>query len=165
MKKWSVSAYLEIEQPPVVIQKTARSQKRLEPQEPLRFGPLTITDKTTWSHLVKDIAREVQTSKENLPLNSLSWRAMPEAGAKRASPADPWLPMMNAGGYDEFIKTGVMKYHNSRFLFRMSPPKLPGSKKAPSVSSRYDDVEYPVSHYVAASVSPMDSMAGTSARR
>ncbi|KAI0694914.1 hypothetical protein C8T65DRAFT_698871 [Cerioporus squamosus] len=127
--QWSVSAYLEIEQPPQLVQKTQRSMKRLEQQEPLRLGPLTITHETTWTRLLKHVAKELQVSKENVPLHSFRWRSMPETGSKRAS-ADMWLPMSNASGYDEFVKTGIKKLRCSRFLLRMSPPQQPEVQKA-----------------------------------
>ncbi|TFK82157.1 hypothetical protein K466DRAFT_603912 [Polyporus arcularius HHB13444] len=54
---------------------------------------------------------------------------MPETGSKHAS-ADLWLPMSNASGYNEFMKTGIKKLQCSRFLLRMAPLKLPGVPKA-----------------------------------
>ncbi|RDX39701.1 hypothetical protein OH76DRAFT_1424144, partial [Lentinus brumalis] len=58
--QWSVTAYLEIKQPPQVVQKMQQSIKRLEQWEPLQLGPLTITHEMTWSRLVKHKAKELE---------------------------------------------------------------------------------------------------------
>ncbi|RPD53268.1 hypothetical protein L226DRAFT_572825 [Lentinus tigrinus ALCF2SS1-7] len=131
--KWSVSAYVEVEQPPKVEQKTERCKKKIVLQEPLRLGPLTITHKTTWSVLVADLADVLEVNKENLLLHSLSWRGMLEPGTKCASAdTDLWLPMMNASGYDELVETGIKKHQYSRIRLRIAPPKLPGKRKTSS---------------------------------
>lgn len=119
--RWSVSAYIEIEQPPKTIQKTLRSKQRLEAQEPIRRGPIVITHDTPWSSLVRDIARVLDVGKENLALSSLRWKVMSDGHTKGQSVIDMWLPLACNRGYQDFIKNGI-KQGMSRFLFRMSPP-------------------------------------------
>lgn len=125
-QKWSATAYIDVEKSPVTVRKTPRCKARTELPEPLRLGPVTITHKTTWDSLLSDISRLLHVDKENIhnSLTSLSWKALPETGAKPRSELDMWLPMTNADGYHDFVETGIKKNRSSRFMFRMSPPNL-----------------------------------------
>lgn len=118
--RWSVSAYIEIEQPPKTIQKTPQSKQCLEAQDPICCSPIVITHDTLWSSLVHDIAWVLDIGKENLALSLLQWKVMPDACTKGQSIMDMWLPLACKHGYQDFIKNGI-KQGMSCFLFHMSP--------------------------------------------
>ncbi|KAI0653083.1 hypothetical protein C8Q70DRAFT_937913 [Cubamyces menziesii] len=127
LTKWSVLAYVEIEMPPKTVQKTPRSQKKLEQQEPQFSGPITITHMTTWPELLDIIAEAALTSKENLVVSSLSWKFAPSADRRSHGPsAKTRLPMTSAVGYKAFVDEGVQGTRAAcNFIFCMAKPRDP----------------------------------------
>ncbi|KAJ8463600.1 hypothetical protein ONZ51_g10148 [Trametes cubensis] len=127
LTKWSVLAYVEIEMPPKTVQKTPRSQKKLEQQEPQFSGPITITHMTTWPELLDMIAEAALTSKENLVVSSLSWKFAPSADRRSHGPsAKTRLPMTSAVGYKAFVDEGVQGTRAAcNFIFCMAKPRDP----------------------------------------
>ncbi|KAJ8457649.1 hypothetical protein ONZ51_g11396 [Trametes cubensis] len=114
---WSVSTYIQIDLPPHTVQKTPRSQKKIEQQDPLWAGPITITHNTTWDNLLNEIAAAMRTRKENLPVHTLSWKFAPGADGRSHGPNDKArLPMTNAAGFKALIDGGIRATRGARNL-------------------------------------------------
>lgn len=148
LTQWSVSAYLEVERPPQLVQKTPRSQKKLEPRDPWRGGPVTITHGTTWPELVAAIAQGMHVQKENLKIDSLCWKVAPTSDGRPhgAASREMRLPMTNTDGYNAFVEGGIRATGGTRsFIFCIAPPLNRHASSAscvrPSQSSRRSDID------------------------
>ncbi|TFK85594.1 hypothetical protein K466DRAFT_654170 [Polyporus arcularius HHB13444] len=129
LTQWSVLAYVSVEEPPRVVQKSPRASKRIETPDGPPKGPFTITHKTEWPDLLRSIAKYAGILQENFELETLRWSVFPPStSAKVQSAANMrWLPIADDVGYQDFVASGIKTTKGTaRFIFSLARPSPTG---------------------------------------
>jgi hypothetical protein len=91
LKGFKVSAVVKIAQLPKHVKgKTTKGNKWVK-QEPLRLGPFSFTEWTSWFKLLEEVQRTAYISKEQIVLTAMTW--CPNKSTNNS------LPLTDLGGY------------------------------------------------------------------
>jgi hypothetical protein len=113
-KGFEVSAVVEIAQPPKHVKgKTAKGNKWVK-REPLRLGPFSFTERTSWSEFLEEVRRTAYISEEQMVLTAMTWR--PNKSTNNS------LPLTDLGGYRAMVRQIVASKDPSNTIVIISHP-------------------------------------------
>lgn len=117
--EFSASIFVEVARDPTFIKGKTRKGDRTVSQPPHRFGPFTVTDKTTWPVFLTMMAESAHTTVGNMLLSTMIWRWNKEGKGSIG------LPLTSQNGFETMGKQIIAsKERNSALiLVAMAAPK------------------------------------------